>query len=90
MRSLDLGRASRITQIGSPIRGSQLGTFGLPNLKKETMRERGKDQPPRLQTQHWFWYLELQENGSMAWENPRSGTIKGAKAPAKKHSTRST
>ena len=41
MRSLDLGRASRINQIGSSIRG-QLGTSGLPNLKKGNNERNGK------------------------------------------------
>ena len=35
IRSLDLGRAFRLTQIGSPIRGRSVRGFWLSNLKRE-------------------------------------------------------
>ena len=61
----------------SPERESQLGTFKEGTSKEENNVKRGRDQPPMLLIQHWFWYAREQMEGINGTPETLYGTIKG-------------
>ena len=61
----------------SPKRESQLGTFKEGTSKEENNVEKGRDQPPMLLIQHWFWYTREQMEGINGTPETLYGTIKG-------------
>ena len=64
IRSFDLIEEFEFTQKGSPAKGkSTSGLSAISPQESEIREEKGNDQPPMLQIEHWFWYPEHQRNG---------------------------